>query len=125
MNAKYNSIELKSKALAIRIVRLAQFLQEEKHESTLSQQLLKSGTSVGASVKEATREASKDAFVDRINSALDDLSHIEYLLEILNATGYISDNAFGNIYDENKEVEEQLMGILRVTRNKAFAAASA
>lgn len=43
-----NVVADKSKAFAIRIVRLYQFLTVEKKEYVLSKQLLRSGTSIGA-----------------------------------------------------------------------------
>jgi len=58
-----NIVVIKSKAFAIRIIRLYQFLQSEKKEYTLSKQLLRSGTSIGANVKEAIRGFSKKTFV--------------------------------------------------------------
>ena len=44
--------EEKSKSFAIRIVRLYQYLKDEKNEYVLSKQLLRSGTSVGANLSE-------------------------------------------------------------------------
>ena len=57
-----NTVVVKSKAFAIRIIRVYQFLQNEKKEYTLSKQLLRSGTSIGANVKEAIRGFSKKDF---------------------------------------------------------------
>lgn len=48
-----NAIVAKSKAFAIRIIRLYKYLSEEKKEYVLSKQLLRSGTSIGANIKEA------------------------------------------------------------------------
>ena len=44
-----NTAKYKSKRFAVRIVRLYQYLRTEKKEFVLSKQLLRSGTSVGAS----------------------------------------------------------------------------
>jgi four helix bundle protein len=44
---KENGIKAKSFAFALRIVKLFQFLRDEKHEFVLSRQLLKSGTAIG------------------------------------------------------------------------------
>ena len=49
----------KSKLFAVRVVRLYQYLCDEKREFILSKQLLRSGTSVGANVKEALRGQSR------------------------------------------------------------------
>ena len=54
-----NIIVQKSFALAIRTVKLYKFLVKEKKEYTLSKQLLRSGTSVGANVREAVAGYSK------------------------------------------------------------------
>lgn len=48
-----NVILDKSKAFALRIIRLYQFLCETKKEYVLSKQVLRSGTSIGANAKEA------------------------------------------------------------------------
>ena len=50
-----NIIVNKSKNFAVRIVKLYQYLCEEKHEYVLSKQVLRSGTSIGANVHEAIR----------------------------------------------------------------------
>ena len=47
-----NTIALKSKAFALRIVKLYQYLTETQKEYILSKQVLRSGTSIGANIKE-------------------------------------------------------------------------
>lgn len=51
------SLKTKSYAFAIRIVKLAQYLQTEKKEYTLSKQVLRSGTAIGALYREAEFES--------------------------------------------------------------------
>ncbi|MEH1912948.1 MAG: four helix bundle protein [Nostoc sp.] len=66
MNQKI-SIADRTKALAIRIVKACTFLDEKPGVCrTLSKQLLRSGTSIGANVKEALRISSLNSY--RINS---------------------------------------------------------
>jgi four helix bundle protein len=48
-----NLIAEKSMGFAIRIVNLYKYLVEEKREKVMSQQLIRSGTSIGANVREA------------------------------------------------------------------------
>ena len=54
-----SAIRDKSKAFAIRIVRLYRYLCDEKKEWVLSKQLLRSGTSIGANIVEAQAAVSK------------------------------------------------------------------
>ena len=61
MNAK-----TKSKRFAIRIVKLYQFLCEEKKEYVLSKQILRSGTSIGANLAEAETASSRKDFQAKI-----------------------------------------------------------
>lgn len=56
---KENIVKNKSFGFAVRIVRLYQYLCEQKKEYVLSKQLLRSGTSVGAMVREAEHAESK------------------------------------------------------------------
>ena len=62
---KENVIKEKSKAFALRIIKLYKFLREEKREFIISKQVLKSGTSVGANVREALRGQSKPDFYSK------------------------------------------------------------
>ena len=60
-----NTVRYKSKNFAIRVVRLYQYLTQEKGEFILSKQLLKSGTSIGANLAESQCAISKkDFFAD-------------------------------------------------------------
>ena len=81
-----NVVRDKSKSFAIRIVRLYQYLSTDKKEFTLSRQLLRSGTSVGANVKEAIRGQSKADFTAKMSIALKEISETEYWLELLHET---------------------------------------
>ena len=73
----------KSKAFAVRIINLYKYLCDEKKEFTLSTQLLRSGTSIGANVKEAIRGQSKPDFIAKMSIALKEASETEYWLELL------------------------------------------
>ncbi len=88
----------KSKAFAIRIIKLYQFLQTEKNEFVLSKQLLRSGTSIGANAREAHVAISKAEFVAKENIALKEANESQYWLELLHETNYITDTQFESIY---------------------------
>jgi predicted HTH transcriptional regulator len=57
----------KSFAFAVRVVKLARFLQEDQREFVLSKQVLRSGTAIGALVREAEHAESKPDFVHKMN----------------------------------------------------------
>ena len=113
-----NVIEIKSKAFAIRIVRLYQYLCDNKKEFILSKQLLRSGTSVGANIKEALRGQSRADFISKMNIALKEASETEYWLEILHETDYLASAEFESIYTDNKEIIKILMSIVKTGKKE-------
>ena len=75
---------------ALRIVKLAQFLESRKKEKVLSKQVLRSGTSIGANVRESRFAQSKADFSAKLFIALKEAEETEYWLELLLASGYIT-----------------------------------
>ncbi len=78
-----NVIKNKSFQFAIRIVKLYQFLYNEKKEFILSNQLLRSGTSIGAMVREAEHSESKADFIHKLAIAQKEINETIYWLELL------------------------------------------
>ena len=72
----------KSKAFALRIVRLYKYLREHK-ESVIAKQMLRSGTSIGANIAESRYAQSKSDFASKLQIALKEASETEYWLELL------------------------------------------
>ncbi len=112
-----NVIATKSRNFAIRIIKLYQYLREEKKEYTMSQQLLKCGTSIGANVKEALRGQTKADFAAKMNIALKEASETEYWLDILNATNYLLDREYKSINDDLLEISKLLTSIVKTSFN--------
>ena len=108
-----NAILEKSKKFAIRIIKLSQFLTKEKSEFTLSKQVLKSGTSIGANVTEAHNSMSDAEFRAKMNIALKEASETEYWLEVLFKTDYLSKEQFDSIYTDCNELNKLLISIIK------------
>ena len=112
-----NLIVLKSRSFAIRIIRLYQYLQQDKKEFVIAKQLLKSGTSIGANIKEAVRGQSKADFAAKMNIALKEASETEYWIDILHETDYINDKEFVSINNDLKEISKLLTSIVKTSLN--------
>jgi len=113
-----NAIVDKSKAFAVRIIRLYQYLNGDKKEFILSKQVLRSGTSIGANVREAHRGQSKKDFVAKMNIALKEAAETEYWLELLHETDYIDSTAFESIYKDCNELNKLLISIIKSANYK-------
>ena len=113
-----NVIVDKSKAFALRIVKLYRYLCEDKHEYVMSKQILRSGTSIGANVKEAIRGYSKPDFYAKLTVSLKEASESEYWLEILHESGYLDDKIFDSIYFDCQELIKLLVSITKTQEKK-------
>ena len=111
-----NPIVAKSKAFAVRTVRLYQHLMQDKKERVLSVQLLRAGTSIGANFKEAVRGQSKPDFYSKMGIALKEASETEYWLELLHETDYIDDASFKSIYEDCQELIRILIAITKTQK---------
>ena len=108
----------KSKKFAIRIIRLRKYLVSRHREFTMSDQLLRCGTSIGANVKEAIRGQSKADFGAKMNIALKEASETEYWLEILHEAGSITKFQFDSIINDCRELIRLLTAIVKSTFRK-------
>jgi four helix bundle protein len=106
----------KAYAFAIRIVNAYKFLVENRKEFTLSKQLLKSGTSIGANVAEANGAISNADFSAKISIAYKECLETKYWLSLLKDTGYIDDKMFQSIFNDADELGKILFSILKTTR---------
>ena len=111
-----NVIVEKSKAFALRIIKLYKRLCNEQNEYVISKQVLRSGTSIGANVREAIRGQSKPDFYSKLNIALKEASETEYWLELLYESDYISKDAFDSIYADCQEIIKILVSITKTQK---------
>ena len=111
-----NVILDKSKSFALRIIKLYQYLCENKKEYVLSKQILRSGTSIGANAKEGANAQSKADFNTKMYIAYKEANETEYWLELLHESGYIDDKAYESIYYDCKEIIKILAAITRNQR---------
>ena len=111
-----NIIVDKSKAFAVRIVKMCRYLHEERHEFVLSKQVLRSGTSIGANVKEAIRGQSTADFIAKMNIALKEASETEYWLELLTDTDYLSHSMSDSVLSDCVELIKLLTAIIKTAK---------
>ncbi len=84
----------KAKDFAVDIINLCRNIKETHRESVLTNQLLRSGTSIGANIHESKYAHGTPDFISKMQIALKECYESEYWLELLNRTGYISDDNY-------------------------------
>ena len=82
---------LKSKSFALEIIKVCNEIKSSKRESVLTNQLIRSGTSIGANIREAFYGHGRADFIAKLQIALKECSESEYWLELLIESGYYSD----------------------------------
>ena len=100
MSEDKNILKKKSFSFAVRIVKLYQYLSNDKKEFVLSKQLLRSGTSVGALIREAQNAESKLDFIHKLGIAQKECDETIYWLELLYTTDYLNEKEFKSISNE-------------------------
>ncbi len=114
---KENAVQQKSMKFAVRIVRLSQYLQEEKKEFVLSKQILRCGTSIGANLAEAAAAFSRKDFLAKSYIAFKECSETLYWLQLLKETEYIDINMYQSIHQDCEELKKILSSITKTTKN--------
>lgn len=112
---KQNIIKEKTFEFAKEIVYLYKNLADNK-EFVLSNQILRSGTSIGANVREAEHAQSKADFIHKLSIALKEANETEYWLDLLYETQYMTIEMFQNIKNKIVEILKLLTSIINTSK---------
>jgi len=106
---------------ALRIIRLFAALPKSTESKVIGNQLLRSGTSVGANLREASRARSKPEFISKMEIALMEIEETEYWLELMGEAKIIPVKRLESIMDEARQLNRILTTIVinsKKNRNK-------
>lgn len=95
---------IKSKTFALNIIKICNVIKSTKKESVLTNQLIRSGTSIGANIREAFSGHSKADFTAKLQISLKECSESEYWIELLIESGYYDDKTILNDCIELKKL---------------------
>ncbi len=119
-NGTGNAIVDKSFSFAVRIVNLHKFLIENHKAFSLGDQLLRSGTSIGANVTEAQDAQSKKDFTAKLSIALKEARETKYWLQLLIATQYLdkADKHVQTLLADMEEIIKLLVSIIKRSKEE-------
>jgi four helix bundle protein len=115
---KENVVVNKSFKFSVSIIRVYQFLANEKKEYVLSKQILRSGTSIGANIEEAVGGVSDKDFIAKMSIAYKEARETKYWLKLLHETNYLSDKQFNTLLEDCEELLKILYTIINTSKNK-------
>lgn len=108
----------RAKEFAKNIVFLVKEIKSNKKESVLSNQLLRSGTSIGANIHEAQYAQGTADFISKLEISLKECFESEYWLELLFETGYIEEKQYKKLNNDCGVIRKMLISSCKTLKAK-------
>ena len=106
----------KAKDFAVQIVNTCKAIKTDKKESVMTNQLLRSGTSIGANIHESKYAHGTADFISKMQIALKECYESEYWLELLYKTGYIEGNLYNELKNTCGTIRRMLISSINTTK---------
>ena len=114
-----NELVTLSKSFAVSIINLCETIRERKKASVIINQLLRSGTSIGANIHEANYASSKADFINKFQIALKECYETDYWLEIFHNSKLILDEEYSNMFSQCSKLRKLLIASLNTAKKNA------
>ena len=113
---KENKLADMSMDFSVQIINLVINLKA-KHESVISNQIGRSGTSIGANIYEANYAQGKIDFISKLQIALKEASETGYWLELLFKTNYIDEATFKSLSNQCTTIRTLLVASCKTAKS--------
>ena len=115
---KENKLAELSMEFAVDIINLVRQLKENR-ETIISNQIGRSGTSIGANIHEAQYAQGKKDFISKLEIALKEASETGYWLELLHRTNYIDEQLYKSLSAKCTSLRVMLIASCRTAKENA------
>ena len=113
---KENKLADMSINFSVQIINLVRYLKS-KHESVISNQIGRSGTSIGANIYEANYAQGKKDFISKLEIALKEASETGYWLDLLYKTNYIDEETYKTLSDQCTTIRTLLVASCKTAKS--------
>ena len=113
---KENKLIELSKMFAVDIVNLCTEIKENRKGNVLLNQLLRSGTSIGANIHEANYASSKADFVNKFQIALKECYESDYWLGLFKETKMVTEIEYADMYDKCSKIRKLLIASINTAK---------
>ena len=117
MKMKENKLADISMEFAVQITDLVKSLKS-RHESIISNQIGRSGTSIGANVYEANYAQGRKDFVSKLEIALKEANETGYWIELLFRTNYIDEQTYKSLANQCSTIRVLLISSIKTAKSK-------
>lgn len=115
---KDSILKSKSKSFALRIIKMYNYLCDEKKEYVMSKQVLRSGTSIGANIAEAFYAQSEADFIAKLYISRKEAGETLYWIDLLKESSYLSDDVAISISIDCDELLKLLTSSIKTMKRK-------
>lgn len=114
---KENALIDLSKKFAVDIINLCTEIKEHRKGTILLNQLLRSGTSIGANIHEANYASSKADFINKFQIALKECYETDYWLEIFKETNIIVIEEYNTLFLQCSKIRKLLIASITTAKS--------
>lgn len=107
----------KSYKFALRIVKLSQYLNDEKREFVLSKKILDSGTAIGVLIEEAQQGENRADFLQKYSIANKEAFKTNFWLRLLRDSRFLSEKQSQSLLDDCEELQKMLISAIKTTKS--------
>ena len=115
---KENALITLSRQFAVDIINLCSDIKENRKGNVLVNQLLRSGTSIGANIHEGNYASSRADFINKFQIALKECYETEYWLNIFKDTNFITENEYKDIYTKCSKIRKLLTASITTAKGR-------
>jgi len=108
----------RTKAVALRVIRLVESLPKNRTADVLGRQLLRSGTSIGANYRAACRGVSRADVISKLGDVEEEADESLYWMELLIDAGIVTERKLRNLMNEINEILAMTVASIRTMRGK-------
>lgn len=108
----------RTRQFALRVIRLYSSLPKSTPAQVMGRQVLRSGTSVGAHYSEANFAKSDRDFINKIETALQELEETAYWLDLLEEAEIVKADSLSSLKSETRELIAILVSIVKKVKSK-------
>jgi four helix bundle protein len=109
-------LKKRTKEFGLRVIKLTGALPSSRAAAVIGRQLLRSGTSVGASYRSACRARTKPDFVSKAGMAIEQADESLYWMEMLAAAGIMPKDKMAGLMKEAEELIALLTAAAKAAR---------
>ena len=118
---KDSLLRVKSFAFALRTIKLQRYLIESRREFTLSKQVLRSGTSIGANIEESIHAQSTADFIHKLSIAQKEACETNYWLRLLKESDIINAKLAESLVSDCEELQRMLAATITTSKRRLDA----